>query len=163
MKWRFKYGKKKKKEQKPSGAPEVAPIINREYPEKVIVAWGEAIGGNEKIRQWLLDNNYKELHVFIFALYNKEDARVWLLENGFAHLMALINCAEGNENAYKWLNNNGFEILKYVGMAGDGRQEGYLWLKRFNYDHWIHLAKNIQKVKDELEERHNDIHSFGND
>lgn len=161
MKWRFKYGKKKKKQK--SATPKVAPVKNRTYPDKVILAWAEAVIGNKKIQDWLVSNGYEELHIFVFALHNKEDARIWLLENGFAHLMAMINCAEGNDNAFNWLENHGFETLKYVGIAGDGRKEGYLWLKRFNLDQWIHLAQNIQKVKDQLEETHNDIHSFGND
>lgn len=160
MKWRFKFGKKKKKE---VSTPKVAPIKNRKYPDKVILAWAEAVKGNKKIQEWLINNGYEELHIFVYALHNKEDARNWLLENGFAHLMALINCAEDNENAFNWLQNNGFETLKYVGIAGDGRKEGYLWLKRFGLDQWILLAQNIQRVKDQLEETHNDIHSFGND
>ena len=40
-----------------------------QYPAKILVAWAEAIGGNKKIRDWLIANDYKELGLFVFALY----------------------------------------------------------------------------------------------
>ena len=33
----------------------------KKYPEKIVVAWGEAISGNIEIRDWLMKNNYPEL------------------------------------------------------------------------------------------------------
>lgn len=161
MKWSFKWGKKNKKKRGRRAQSTAVRVID--YPDKIILAWSAAVTGDKKIQQWLLDNGYEELNVFVFALYNKEEARDWLVENGFAHLMALINCAEGNESAFDWLSKHKFDTLKYVGIAGDGQQEGYLWLKRYELKAWAHLAKNIQAVKDNIEERHNDIHHFGND
>ena len=36
----------------------------RQYPVKVLVAWGEAISGNAEFRDWLLGNGYPELGLF---------------------------------------------------------------------------------------------------
>ena len=33
----------------------------KQYPPKIIVAWGEAISGNTKIRDWLASNNDAEV------------------------------------------------------------------------------------------------------
>ena len=41
----------------------------RVYSEKILLAWGEAIGGNLEIRDWLMKNGYPELGLFCFALY----------------------------------------------------------------------------------------------
>ncbi|MGD1849028.1 MAG: hypothetical protein ACFB10_26850 [Salibacteraceae bacterium] len=78
------------------------------YPPKVLLAWTEAVGGNAKIRDWLIQHGYKELGIFCFALRNKASARQWLLENKFPHLLALINGVEGNLSAIKWLDRYGF-------------------------------------------------------
>ena len=62
----------------------------RQYPIKVLVAWGEAISGNEAFRNWLLGNGYPELGLFVHALHNQDEARNWLLNEGFPELMALV-------------------------------------------------------------------------
>ena len=48
------------------------------YTAKILVAWAEAIGGNKKIRDWLIANDHKELGLFVFALYHNQDSRDWL-------------------------------------------------------------------------------------
>ena len=61
------------------------------YPIKIVLAWAEAVSGNEGIRTWLMENGYPELGLFVHALNNQDEARTWLMQNGFPHLMALIN------------------------------------------------------------------------
>ena len=51
-----------------------------EYPSKILLAWAEAIGGNEEIRDLLISSQYKELGIFCFALLNDEKSRKWLYE-----------------------------------------------------------------------------------
>ena len=69
------------------------------YNAKLIIAWGEAISGNDEIRDWLMQSPYKELGIFCFALKNDEKSRDWLMNNGFPHLLAVINGIERNEEA----------------------------------------------------------------
>lgn len=128
------------------------------YPSKIIVAWTEAIGGNNKIRDVLLESEYKELGVFIHALYLKDDAREWLMDNGFPHLMAMIYGVEGDEKAIEWLEKYGFDVLKNMALAGDGEKEGYRWLMKNGYKDMAMVASRIQSVKDSIEEDHNDFH-----
>jgi hypothetical protein len=98
------------------------------YPAKIILAWGEAISGNKEIKQWLMENDYPELGLFVHALYNQAEPRKWLLENGYPHLMALINGAEGNPNAILWLRKHGMDILEKMRSCGSSTMDIKTWL-----------------------------------
>ena len=52
--------------------PPYLSFVARQYPIKVLVAWGEAISGNGEFRDWLLGNGYPELGLFVHALHNQE-------------------------------------------------------------------------------------------
>jgi hypothetical protein len=132
-----------------------------EYPPKIILAWAKAIEGHEEIREWLAKNGYEELAVACWAIRLKNDARDWLMQNGFPHLMAMINATEGNEQARDWLKKHGFTMLYNLGLAGDGEQEGFAWIQKNCTPDIFILAQTIRKVKDQIEERHNDVHRFG--
>jgi hypothetical protein len=130
------------------------------YEPKIILAWGEAISGNIKIRDWLMKNGYKELGLFVYALNNKDSAREWLMTNKYYQLMAVINGAEGNKTAIQWLNNFGFDVLAKVAEAGGGNQESFLWLMKNNQRELALLSKKIEFVKDRIEEDNNDVHKI---
>ena len=89
----------------------------RQYPVKVLVAWGEAISGNAEFRDWLLGNGYPELGLFVHALHNQDEARAWLLNEGFPELMALCNGAEGKGSAVQWLRNHDHPVLALMALA----------------------------------------------
>jgi hypothetical protein len=134
-----------------------------DYPPKIIVAWSKAIEGNDDIMSWLKENGYEELMMATFAIYLKDEARNWLQDNGYAHLLAMINASEGNESAQKWLLVHDFEILYHIAMAVEDEQTSWAWIgKNAPADIYI-LAQSIKKVKDQIEENHNDIHTFRKD
>jgi hypothetical protein len=133
------------------------------YPPKIILAWAKALEGNAEIADWLLNNGFKELVMANHAIRLKMEARNWLLENGFPHLMAFVNAAEGNEGAQKWLLRHNFKNLYHMALAIDEEMESWDWLgKNVDVDLFL-LTKTIKKIKDEIEEKHNDIHTFGTD
>jgi len=98
-----------------------------------------------------------------YAIYLKDDARAWLPKNGYPHLLAMINGAEGNESAQHWLKTHGFDILYHIALAVEDEQESFLWLGENTPADIFMLAKSIKKIKDQIEENHNDIHSFRQD
>jgi hypothetical protein len=128
------------------------------YPAKVILAWAEAISGNREIRDWLMQNGYPELAVFVFALHNQPEPRQWLMDNGFPHLMALINGAEGKPNAILWLRNNGYDILEKMARAADNNEDALLWLFENGYHDMATVAQRMRKVKNDIEENNSDVH-----
>lgn len=133
------------------------------YPAKVLIAWGEAIGGNKKIREWLINNGYRELGVFVFALNNKDDAKMWLMENGHQHLAATIAGAEGKKDAVEWLKNYKFDVLAHVALTGDGSEESFKWLIANGHREMAIVAKKIEEVKDMIERDNSDVHRISRD
>jgi hypothetical protein len=139
------------------------PMKPMNYHPKVILAWAKALEGNVKIANWLSENGFKELNFACAAIRLKNEARKWLIENGYPHLLAMINAAEGNKSALRWLELNNFEMLKNMALAIEDDQDAWLWLKSNSTQDIFILTTSIKKVKDNIEETHNDVHSFGKD
>ena len=99
----------------------------KKYPEKIVIAWGEAISGNLEIRDWLMKNNYPELGLFCHALYFDKSASDWLMKNA-PHFLATIKGVEGKKDAIRWLEINGFNLLAKVAKAADNDKEQMRWL-----------------------------------
>lgn len=155
----------KQKKKKPVSLDEIEKVSIKpiDYHPKIILAWAKAIEGNDDLVLWLKDNGYPELTMATYAIYLKEEARLWLTKNGYPHLMAMINAAEGNETAQKWLLVHGFDILYHMALAIENEQESWEWLgKNVTPDIFL-LTQTIKKVKDMIEENHNDVHTFGRD
>ena len=156
--------KNKKKSKEPLvEAVEVIPMKPMNYHPKIILAWAKAVEGNVEIASWLTNNGFPELTIACSAIHLKDEARNWLMQNGFPHLMAMINAAEGNKKAAKWLEINKMYLLFHISQAVEDDQKSWAWLKHNATQDLFLLAQCIKKVKDRIEERHNDIHSFGGD
>jgi len=134
-----------------------------DYHPKIILAWAKAIEGNTDLSKFLLENDYEELNIAAAAIHLKQEARNWLMKNGYPHLMAMINAAEGDAGALKWLKVNDFEILAHIAQAVDDEKDSWTWLNQNTTPDIFFLTQCIKRVKDNIEENHNDVHSFGKD
>lgn len=159
----FKRKKEKEAEKNTVQKPIITPLKPLAYPPKIILAWSKAIEGNQEIIKWLKENGYHELVVASSAILLNNDARDWLMKNGYPHLMAMINASEGKISAQKWLKANKFELLFHIAMAVENEKESWFWLKKHSSIDIVILAQTIKKIKDKIEENHNDIHSFNKD
>lgn len=149
-----------KKENKPKTQGPLKPKIKPlNYSEKILVAWGEAIGGNNKIRDFLIKNGYKELGVFCFALTNDHKSIKWLMQNGYPHLAALIKASEEDQQALKWLHDYKFDVLKFMALAIQGDKNAMLWLNK-KEPFSGQLAHKMKLVKDHIDERNNSVHQI---
>ena len=144
----------------PSGPRKGIPVKPLDYPPKVLLAWGEAVAGNAKIRNWLTQNGYPELGIFIFALHNQDDARNWLRDNGYPHLLAMIAGGEGDENAMKWLFASGYQILGHMAAVIDRSEPSLKWLKDNNHELFAGLAQKMRIVKDRIDHDNYDPHKI---
>ena len=135
----------------------------RQYPTKVLIAWGEAISGNAELRDWLLGHGYPELGLFVHAMHNQSEARTWLINEGFPELMALCGGSEGDPRAIQWLRNHGHPVLALMALAADNDNDAMRELIQGHDRIWANLALKIRSIKNGIEERHNDWHSFGRD
>lgn len=154
--------KKKKREIKTSelSRTKLKPL---NYEPKIIIAWAQAVSGNDKILNWLNENGFQELTMSCYAIKLKDEARNWLQNNGYAHILAMINAAEGNKNAQKWLKIHNFDLLYHIAMFVEGDMQSTKWIAQNASSDIFLLANAIRGVKNEIEENHNDIHSFGKD
>ncbi|MDA0304323.1 MAG: hypothetical protein O3B45_08185 [Bacteroidetes bacterium] len=134
-----------------------------QYPAKVLLAWGEAISGNRQLLDWLMKNGYEELGMTCHAIRLVDTARAWLMSNGQPHLMALVNGAEGNKNAVVWLRQYGYTYLADMALGADNDDDAIQRLIAAEQREWAGVALKIRSVKNQIEERHNDVHSLSPD
>ena len=134
-----------------------------QYPAKVLLAWGEAISGNRQLLDWLMKNGYQELGMTCHAIHLVDSARAWLMSNGQPHLMALVNGAEGNKNALVWLHQYGYKHLADMALGADNDDDAIQRLIAAEQREWAGVALKIRSVKNQIEERHNDVHSLSRD
>lgn len=135
-------------------------VLKAAYPAKVLLAWTEAVGGHKGLREWLIENGFKELGIFVYALHNKDDARKWLMENGHQHLLATIVGAEGKKDAIDWLERYDFDLLARVARSADGDEKSFHWLQQNGHRELAMLSKRMEAVKDEIERDNNDMHKI---
>lgn len=156
------FGKKKKRK---VSIEDTKKVITKDfsYHPKIILAWAKAIEGNNNLLDYLNKQNLKELVMATHAIRLKDKARDWLMKNGYPHVMAMINASEGNRQAMEWLKMNDFEVFYNMARAIDDEPEGFVWLKENATQDIFLLTKSIKKVKDEIEETHNDIHMRSRD
>ncbi len=153
-----------KKEIIPKGQDfELLPAMIKDYPAKIVLAWAKAVDGDEKFVLWLNENGFSELAMATYAIYLKDEAREWLMKNGYPHLMALINAAEGNKKAQAWLLANKMELYFHMAMAIEDDWRSWDWIQKNCGIEIFIVTKSIKKIKDQIEENHNDIHSFRKD
>ena len=131
------------------------------YPTKVLLAWTEAISGQEPLRDWLMGSEYPELGVFCHALHNEPTSRAWLRHHGHPFLMALLEGAEGEKTAVDWLRHNGGTTLADMALIADNDEEALARLMKGDPDVngiWVQIALRLRHVKNEIEESNNDVH-----
>lgn len=157
------FKRKKNTENNSVKKPIITPLKPLAYPPKIILAWAKAIEGNKEITKWLSENGYHELVIAAAAIALDDEARNWLMKNGYPHIMAMINAAEGIESAQNWLKSNKFELLYHIAMAVEDEKESWLWIKNNSTIDIFMLTQTIKKIKDKIDENHNDIHSFNKD
>lgn len=134
--------------------------VVKQYSPKIIVAWGEAISGNTKLRNWLSANGFAELSTFTYALNLNDDARTWLMTEGHPELMALIRGTEGDKKACQWLRQNNFSKLALIAEGADNDNEAINKLLKDGHKEWVMISLKIRAVKNEIQTDNDDWHRF---
>lgn len=132
----------------------------KSYEPKIIVAWGEAISGNVKIRKWLMGNGFPELATFCYALELHDEARDWLMKNNHPELMALVMGAEGDEKALNWLRRHSYSKLALIAEGADNDQSAVEELLIAGHKEWAIISMKIRAVKNDIQSSQDDWHSM---
>lgn len=126
---------------------------------KLIMAFVEALDGNQQIFRWLLVNR-RELAALVSCMHHQEDAQKWLMSNGFPHYAAFASAIDGKEEPYKWLAANGFELLCVIVDAAYEKQEAIDLLNRRQLQIFVIMARRIRQVKQKQAWDYEDYHSM---
>jgi hypothetical protein len=118
------------------------------YPVKILVAFGEAVDGNDKIFTWLLNNGYPELAALAKAIRGSEEANQWLLKNKFPHFAAFDMAVVNDQKAIAWLKKYKFSFLLVLADASRGSKDAIRLLAVNDLQVFIRIAKKIKLFTD---------------
>lgn len=131
-----------------------------DYPVKVLIALAEAIGGNDKIYEWLYKNGYPELSAFSSSIRANEEAYDWLMKRGFPQLAAFSYAIYGDKKAWLWLKKYHFDLLLKLGDASFANQEAIAWFNARKLQVFLIIAKKIKEVKENINRDNEDYHKI---
>ena len=94
-------------------------------------------------REWLLNNNCRELVEFFDALEGMENSFKWLLENNYRQLAATVDGFNGNDKAKLFLVKTGNRDLAAFIDACDGSKSAIAYLIKQDEKGWLLLAKEF--------------------
>lgn len=94
-------------------------------------------------REWLLNNDHRELVEFWDAIDGMENSFKWLLKNDFRQLAATVDAYNGNDKAKLVLIKSGNRELAAFIDACDGSKTAIAFLAKYDHKGWLLLAKEI--------------------
>ena len=94
-------------------------------------------------REWLLNNDHRELVEFWDAIDGMENSFKWLMKNDFRQLAATVDAYNGNDKAKLFLIKSGNRELAAFISACDGNQSAIAYLSKTDHKGWLLLAKEI--------------------
>jgi hypothetical protein len=115
----------------------------KEYDLPAFIKLCALIREEEGARQWLIDNDCRELSEFWDAYENIEKSFTWLLENNHRELAALVDAFHGNDQAKFWLIQSGHRELAVLVDASDGNKTAVEWLLKSGHKGWLIVAREI--------------------
>jgi len=131
-----------------------------EYPVKILILLGEAISGNEKAHQWLVDNSYPELGAFVSAINSSDSAFNWLMKFKFINLAALCSAIYNVEVAKQWLDKFNYTIEFNLAEAVNNNNEAIKWFEEQDLLLFIILSHKIKMLKDQRYDDNNNYHKI---
>lgn len=119
-----------------------------EYPEKIILAFGETFAGNTDLFNWLLQNGYPELAALSNSMRGNQDATQWLMKNGYQHLAAFDLAVDGKKDAYEWLVKYQYDFLAIFADACQKKPDAIQWFRQNNLEIFIRLSDKINHFRE---------------
>ncbi|MCD6178439.1 MAG: hypothetical protein J7K39_00895 [Bacteroidales bacterium] len=118
------------------------------YPTKILLAFTEAVGGNEDLFEWLLKNGYSELALLSKSLRGGEVSNQILIQKKFPQFAAFDAAIHGDVKAIIWLKKHNFIFLIRLADASRGTEIALNWFKKQDLKIFIMLAKKIKSFVD---------------
>lgn len=119
------------------------------YPIKILIAFGEAVSGNEKFIKWLMENKYPELGALAISIRGGEKSVQWLIKNGFPQFAAFDSAVHNDKKAILWLKMYKFTFLIRLADASRGTKIALDWFEKRNLLVFVMIAKKIKSFVDQ--------------
>jgi hypothetical protein len=122
-------------------------MLKPNYNPSEIITLARAINKNEEAYSWLLHNGFKELAALVDCfVYNNRKSYEWLVDFEYSFLITFIDAAHEDQDAFnKLMNSNAREWAATIN-ASNGNQDAINWLLKYNFNHFVELAKCISHV-----------------
>ncbi|MBN2236297.1 MAG: hypothetical protein JW729_01985 [Bacteroidales bacterium] len=118
------------------------------YPIKILLAFVEAVGGNEDFFEWLMKNGYPELGVLSKSIRGGEVSNQWLMEHQFPQFAAFDAAIHRDLKAILWLKKYHFTFLIRLADASRGSQLAINWFLSRDLKVFVMLAAKIKSFVD---------------
>ncbi len=118
------------------------------YPTKILLAFTEAVGGNEDLFEWLLKNKYPELAILSKSLRGGEVSNQILIQKKTPQFAAFDAAIHGDIRALVWLKKHNFIFLIRLADAARGTAVALDWFESKNLKIFVLLAKKIKSFND---------------
>ena len=115
----------------------------RDYELTPLLKLCSYIREEDGAKQWLLDNDYRELAEFWDAVENTELSFKWLIENKHIELAATVDAFHGKDQAKAWLIKMEHRELAALVDASDGNKTAVVFLLKAGYKPWLAVAREI--------------------
>lgn len=130
----------------------------KNYPSKVILAWSEAVNGNEPITKWLISNGYPELISCLDSFRGNENADKRLMKSGHPEFVAFVEFINGSKKAKEWLEQFGFDLFITIGDFVNEEDGSAKKLMATGAKEVIIFAQRLKKFVTEIDFDANDVH-----
>ena len=104
-------------------------------------------------REWLLNNNCRELVEFFDAIEGMENSFKWLLDNNYRQLAATVDGYNGNDKAKLFLVKSGNRELAAFIDACDGSKSAIAYLMKQERRGWLLVAKEFFDKEEKKEKK----------
>ncbi|MCQ2264277.1 MAG: hypothetical protein MJZ70_08325 [Bacteroidales bacterium] len=88
-----------------------------DYDPKILLAWGEALKGDRRFTDFLMNNGFPELAALARAILSDTDALQWLMENGYPEFSILSDAIDDEDEAIEWLEKAHCDFLSKFAAA----------------------------------------------
>lgn len=121
------------------------------YDVKVLLALKQAIEGQDKFFEWLIESGHAELGAFSNFLQDDPGAEAFLIKSGHSWLGLLSHAIDGEPLARAWVQANLHEANLMFALACRNEEKAMSWLRFMKLDVLLMVAEAVAELREKQE------------
>ena len=118
--------------------------MENDYSPLEINHLGSTLAGERNSREWLFQNDFKELAALCDVMIDKnQSASKWLIDHEFGSLILFANALNGRPGALKLLVHKEEKVWAAVVYAFNLESNAIEWLESSGYHHYVKFADKL--------------------